>query len=73
MPPIPEDQRSPYDRIRISIRGGCVRWDVSRSRLYDVLGQGLVKSYKDGRRTLIDVASGDAYFTSMPPDRKSVV
>jgi hypothetical protein len=52
--------------INVTIKVGCDRWGTSRSYLYRLAGEGKIIFRKVGRRTLVDVASGDKYFTSLP-------
>jgi hypothetical protein len=52
--------------INVTIKVGCDRWGTSRSYLYRLAGDGKIIFRKVGRRTLVDVASGDEYFTSLP-------
>lgn len=49
-----------------SVKFGCVRWDCSRGYLYELLGAGKINAIRDGRRTKIEIASGDKYFSSLP-------
>ena len=52
--------------INTTIKGGTDRWGVSRSKLYQDAGAGHIIFRKNGRRTLVDVASGDAYYGNLP-------
>jgi hypothetical protein len=52
--------------VNVTIPDGCVRWATSRSNLYRVAGEGKIIFRKSGRRTLVDVESGDKYFLSLP-------
>jgi hypothetical protein len=53
--------------INVTIKVGCDRWGTSRSKLYQLAGEGKVIFRKIGRRTVVDVASADAYFANLPP------
>ncbi|HMA71786.1 MAG TPA: hypothetical protein VKP67_09915 [Xanthobacteraceae bacterium] len=52
--------------INVTIAGGMARWGVGRSTLYRDGGDGKIIMRKAGKRTLIDVASGDAYYGNLP-------
>jgi hypothetical protein len=49
-----------------SVKYGCARWDCSRSGLYELISTGKIRAIKDGARTKVDIASGDAHFASLP-------
>jgi excisionase family DNA binding protein len=53
-------------QITLTIPRACDRWGTSRSYLYRLAGDGKIIFRKVGRRTLVDVASGDKYFTLLP-------
>jgi excisionase family DNA binding protein len=40
---------------------------ISRSELYRLLGEGKLRAYKAGSRTLLDWASVETYVSSLPP------
>jgi hypothetical protein len=52
--------------INVTIAGGMARWGVGRSSLYRDAGDGKIIMRKAGKRTLVDVASGDAYYGNLP-------
>jgi hypothetical protein len=60
-------QDNPSTPIGASIKEICRRHSVSRSTLYADLGAGNVIARKKGKRTIVDVASADAHYTSLPP------
>jgi hypothetical protein len=60
---MPDTNVSP---INVTIPDGCIRWGTSRSVLYRDAGAGKIIFRKNGRRTVVDVASGDAYYGSLP-------
>jgi hypothetical protein len=49
-----------------SVEYGCARWSCSRGYLYELLAAAKIRAIKDGRRTKIETASGDEYFSSCP-------
>jgi hypothetical protein len=49
-----------------SVEYGCARWSCSRGYLYELLAAAKIRAVMDGRRTKIETASGDAYFSSLP-------
>jgi excisionase family DNA binding protein len=53
--------------LHLSVPNACARHNVSRSVLYLLIGAGKVTAVKNGRRTLINVASLDAHFANLPP------
>jgi hypothetical protein len=52
--------------IHASVRDICARHNCSRSHLYMLLGDGKIIARKNGPRILVDVASADAHFASLP-------
>jgi excisionase family DNA binding protein len=44
----------------------CARYNIARSYLYRLIGEGKIEAVKDGSRTKIIVASADAHFASLP-------
>lgn len=52
--------------IHLSIKGTCERHNCNRTYLYELAGEGKILLRKSGRRTLVDVASADAHFASLP-------
>jgi hypothetical protein len=52
--------------VYASVNDICARHACSRSQLYRLLGDGAIKAKKNGPRLLIDVATADAYFASLP-------
>ena len=56
------EQAPEYGRIAEATR----RYGLSRSRLYLLAGQGLVRFVKVGNATLVDLASVRAYMASCP-------
>jgi excisionase family DNA binding protein len=51
-------------RLLVSIKYACAHYGCSPSHLYELLAAGKIRAIRDGRRTKIEVASGDAYFLS---------
>ena len=45
----------------------CRRYGISRSRLYLLAGEGLIRFVKVGSATLVDLGSVRDYLTSCPP------
>jgi hypothetical protein len=52
--------------VHASVKDICARHNCSRSHLYALLGDGKIIARKNGLRILIDVASADAHFASLP-------
>lgn len=52
--------------ISISVNEALVRYGIGRTKLYELLGDGSLKAKKLGAKTLIDVASADVFFKSLP-------
>jgi hypothetical protein len=57
---------NPSAPINVTIKVGCDRWGISRSYLYRLAGEGRIIFRKSGRRTLVDVETGDKYVLSLP-------
>ena len=41
-------------------------YGINRSRIYELLAKGRISAIKEGRSTLIELASVDAYVASLP-------
>jgi hypothetical protein len=52
--------------VHASVPDICARHNCSRSHLYALLGDGKIMARKNGPRILVDVASADAHFASLP-------
>jgi hypothetical protein len=52
--------------IHASVKDICARHNCSRSHLYELLGVGKIIARNNGQRILVDVASADAHFASLP-------
>jgi hypothetical protein len=52
--------------LYVSVPAACARYSCSRSHLYTLLGDGKIIARKNGPRLLVDVASADAHFASLP-------
>jgi len=50
----------------LSVERVCERYDIGRTQLYRLLNDGAITAVKFGRRTLINVASADAFFAALP-------
>jgi hypothetical protein len=48
----------------------CRRHGVGRTKLYELLGDGSLKGWKLGAKTLIDVETADDFFPSLPSFRQ---
>jgi hypothetical protein len=57
------EQAPEYGRIPEA----CRRYGLSRSRLYLLAGEGLVRFVKVGNATLVDLGTVRAYLASCPP------
>jgi excisionase family DNA binding protein len=66
MPKIPTEPRY------ISVREAARRAGVSRSRIYELLKSGEIEAVKDGSRTLVPIASIDAWLDRLKRWRPSV-
>ena len=53
-------------RAALRVREACVSLSISRSKLYEEVAAGRIKALKAGSRTLIPVASIDAWLSSLP-------
>jgi excisionase family DNA binding protein len=49
-----------------TVQEGCARWGVGKSKLYLLIGAGYIRAVRVGRRTALDLRSGDDYFNSLP-------
>jgi hypothetical protein len=52
--------------VHASINDICKRHNCSRSHLYTLLGDAKIIARKNGPRILVDVASADSTFASLP-------
>lgn len=57
----------PLDRpMCISVNDAMKRYGIGRTKLYELLGDGSLKAWKLGAKTLIDLNGADAFFASLP-------
>ena len=59
-------QDNPNTPIGASIKDICKRHSCSRAYLYGLIGDKKIIARKNGKRTIVDVKSADAYFASLP-------
>ncbi|WP_396127433.1 excisionase family DNA-binding protein [Acidicapsa acidisoli] len=52
--------------ILLSIPAAAHRLSISRSRLYELLAEGGIRSVKSGRRRLVDAASLNQWAANLP-------
>jgi hypothetical protein len=52
--------------VHESIIQTCLRYNICRSYLYRLIGDGKIEAVKDGKRIKVIVASADAHFASLP-------
>ena len=50
----------------LGIAAATRRYGVGRSSIYELMAQGRIRAVKFGKKTLIDVASADGLFDSLP-------
>jgi hypothetical protein len=50
----------------LGIAAATRRYGVGRSSLYELFAQQKLRAVKFGKKTLVDVASADAFFASLP-------
>jgi hypothetical protein len=60
-------QAVPISPVHASVKDICAWHNCSRSHLYTLLGEGKITARKNGPRILVNVASADAHFASLPP------
>jgi excisionase family DNA binding protein len=53
-------------RAALSVNEACASLSISRSKLYEEVAAGRLKALKAGSRTLIPIASCDAWLNSLP-------
>ncbi len=53
-------------RRLLDIKTAVLYSGISRARLYILIKQQKIKAYKDGRRTMVDASSVDAYQNALP-------
>jgi excisionase family DNA binding protein len=60
-------------RAALRVREACVTLSISRSKLYEEVAAGRLRALKAGSRTLIPVASIDAWLNSLPDVKSALV
>lgn len=53
-------------RVALSVSDACASLSISRSKLYEELAAGRLRAVKAGHRTLIPLASAQAWLDSLP-------
>jgi excisionase family DNA binding protein len=61
-----EDNMLSLTPVHASINQTCERYNVCRSYLYRLIGDGKIAAVKDGRRIKIIVESAETHFASLP-------
>lgn len=56
----------PVKTTHINVASACSRYSIGRTILYRLLLDGHIRAVKLGTRTLVDVASMDRYFATLP-------
>lgn len=56
----------PVHTTHINIASACARYSIGKTLLYRLLRDGHIRAVKLGARTLVDVASMDRYFATLP-------
>ena len=56
----------PVHTKHINIASACARYSIGKTLLYRLLRDGHIRAVKLGARTLVDVASMDRYFATLP-------
>lgn len=65
--------KAPITPVGASINDTCKRHGVSRSTVYNDLDAGRYTARKKGAKTIVDVASADAYYLALPRKQPSSV
>lgn len=52
--------------IAVSVEQACARWGIGKTKLYELIKAADIRAVKIGTRTLIDLRSGDDFFSSLP-------
>jgi hypothetical protein len=58
--------------IYAPMRETCDRFGCGPSKMYDLLGEGLIEGKKLGKRLLINQQSARRYFESLPPATSTI-
>ena len=53
--------------VALSIKDFCQNYGVGRSLTYQLIGAGILEAKKQGAKTLIDRASAERWYRSLPP------
>jgi excisionase family DNA binding protein len=56
----------PLKTTHINVASACSRYSIGKTLLYRLLRDGHIRAVKLGARTLVDVASMDRYFATLP-------
>lgn len=52
--------------VTATVLATCERYGIGRTLLYALLKEGAIRAVKCRGRTLVEIASADAYFTALP-------
>jgi excisionase family DNA binding protein len=63
---MPSTREVEVPRAALSVNETCVSLSISRSKLYEEVAAGRLRALKAGSRTLIPVASIDAWLSNLP-------
>jgi hypothetical protein len=56
-------------RMTMPVKEALHRYGIGRTKLYELLGSGVLKASKLGAKTLIDVECADSFFSTLPDFR----
>lgn len=59
--------RKPSDPVTYTIAGAKDATGLGTTKLYELIGEGVLQARKAGRRTLVTAESLHAYLESLPP------
>lgn len=58
--------KTQLEPVYLTVDESVQRWRVGRTKFYELLQAGAFRTIKVGRRTLIEIRSGDAFFAGLP-------
>jgi hypothetical protein len=50
----------------ISVTSALLRYGIGRTKFYELVAEGHIKTVKLGAKTLVDLAASDAFFDGLP-------
>ncbi len=63
---VAKNEKQVVELTWITVNASLEIWPVGRTRLYEIISDGLIEARKLGNKTIINRQSGDDFFANLP-------